>query len=196
MENEIRNPIRYRRSRNWVIAVAVIVVGGWLLFSLTTEPLGPGSVTGLDGFTTVDAAGDTDEPIEGGWRLSYDDGSSGTFLVSLQNNGRFPVRVKDEQIFPRPGEFLALLVEDSVTFGSGLNEAGARSFADHHADLPAGEKLSVFVSAHFDSCDSYAEGTGNTFEHMTVRYRVLGIPRTAEIPLSMPLAVVSPAGCG
>ena len=191
---EERDAVARKRRRRLLLALAPLVaLAVWFIVGFASQPL------------SHNAAGIRNIPFhddeESGLReLFYEDQTGGEVMVSLTNNGPFSVTVTDVQLFSREGELAApLIVQDDVRFEfeprEGAIEPRGGAFREQRAGMSDKDTMRVYVTVRFVGCDEYEPGTGNVFDHMTVRYRYLGLPRTATSPLLQPLSVTSPDVC-
>jgi hypothetical protein len=162
-----------------LLAVVVIAVGAGAVVRYQAVHTGPtfqtpaGSEPASDDGSTV--------------RAEYRDGQETTFGISIQNAAPWGITVLG---FARDAGAKQLLQPVSYEVTSSGFSGAARAFEP--AALGAGKTMSILVHARFTDCEFYSPGTSNTLSSVRVRYRVLGLIRTVDVPIGFGLEVVSP----
>lgn len=127
--------------------------------------------------------------------VSYDEAATLTYVVSLHNTGPLGVTVVGVELPPHRHQLLA---PAAVRLGRKLPDGGS-SILDTEPLAPftlrGGARRSLVAHMRFGDCEWYAAGGGQTLIGWRIRYRVLGLTKTAEVPLPVQLWVESPAHC-
>lgn len=176
------------RRREPLVAIALGVVlttsTGIAAVRSSYGTLGFGSGSGLEGRGTTVAGG------EGFVRL-YADRTVVRGILSIRNNGRWPVRV--EKVGTDPDEHWHGLVAYRPDLNV-LNPPNLYAY-DGPAFVPftlaAGEERPVSVALWMDNCEHNAPGVSNTIDTVPVRYRVGGMVRTTWIELADPWTITT-----
>ncbi|GAB3078047.1 hypothetical protein GCM10027080_25800 [Pedococcus soli] len=169
-----------------IVVVVMVVVG--LTWAARYDPLVPGSLTGLDGAT----AGKVHDPIFGdAFVINGDPGTRATFVYSLRNDGRLPVRLRGVNRD-------AGLPEDlTIRWGTPVKSSATRPTDTPVAttasvELGPGEQVPMWVSVSKPDC---ADGSGISeyLETIPVEWSALVIPHVHDVtltPTRMPFIVL------
>jgi hypothetical protein len=124
----------------------------------------------------------------------YREGRSFRFGITIQNTGRFTVRVLGVA-YPAVFPFSARLLMSTPAPPSKLHVFPGPLAAFHPFDLHPGEISSLILKGVY-ACHS-GEGPGNswTLDPVPVRYSFLWRTATTSIPLHSRLAITLPDGC-
>jgi hypothetical protein len=121
------------------------------------------------------------------YRVQYRDGQTTTYGYTIWNTGRWGVTVTS--VDPGGPEAGMLDAFEFQIRRPGRNEA-LRAFKPF--SLEGGEEMFVLVTARFLNCERYVVGSNTSYASASVRYRILGFTRTADIPLGYTVQVPSP----
>jgi hypothetical protein len=183
--------IRARRPRNLILAVATLTVAGLVIgvvvWIQSYQPLAFAGATYLPADTKGSPAGDSEYVV-------YREGRSFRFGITIQNTGRFTVRVLGVA-YPAVFPFSARLLMSTPAPPSKLHVFPGPLAAFHPFDLHPGEISSLILKGVY-ACHS-GEGPGNswTLDPVPVRYSFLWRTATTSIPLHSRLAITLPDGC-
>ncbi len=194
------NLVRYGNLRRRLVNATIGTVAACVTTAVVSAtvwvshyaPLEPGSSS----FTPV-ADPMPEQAISGfdtvSWRLTYRDGSSVRYALSIRNNGPVSVTitdlVRDESWFRA-----ALRVDQLRVTPDDPKFAGLLDHAEpfHAFRLDPQHERTLVIDAHYDGCDAYAEGTSMTIVTQQLTYRVFGISKAQSVALRLPLQVVFP----
>jgi hypothetical protein len=112
---------------------------------------------------------------------TYADGQHLTSAYALHNAGSVGITITGFDFPTATDQSLLALID--VRVGAQLT-AFRESFT-----LDAGETRTVVVRQRMHACEYFAPGSSNSWESLSVRYRVLGLNRHADVPTPMRLGV-------
>ncbi|HEY2741583.1 MAG TPA: hypothetical protein VGI69_05315 [Gaiellaceae bacterium] len=184
-----RGPVAFlqaRRPRNLVLALVTLAVIG----------LAIGAVAWIQSYQPIAFAGGGLDPVGAGVRAGlqgesvvFHVGRPFQFGITIENKGRFPVRVLDAPL-PDGVPFSArLMMSDPLTDG-GVHGPYVRF---RPFDLRPGEVRLLFYKGVL-ACPAPGPNASVGFIDFPVRYSFLWRTKTAYIPLDEELAIVSPKG--
>lgn len=201
---------RFRRRLRWlaVAAVAVLVVvlaSGYLFLANAYMPLAEGSGSGPDsGIPGSLFARSVADPFGSGTQYIYCSEPNGgiDWFVSLMNNGPLPVTILGGD--PGPGRVTSdtnvngFSLVDLASYRQAL-PADTAAFSHDRTDprtapamppatLEQGDQLEVWARFQTGSLQLQSDST-MSLRSVWVRYSVLGVVRTAEVPLRDGIAV-------
>jgi len=161
-----------------VVGLVIALLAGGAGVLVRYQPLRPGTTSmQVAGSEQVDSTDQSDpRPTE---QVHYVDGRTITFGFSITNGGHWGVTVTGFS------ESTGGLLEDFAFQDEG---SAFKPFA-----LRPGAGRGITVTARFANCEAYATGTSATLESVFVRFTIFGLRRTADIPLSQKIAVLSPS---
>lgn len=185
-----------RRHQRWWLALVVLLglLAGSGTYLANYQPLEMGSSFGPG----PDYLATTVEPpyVEVATvPLRYRDRETTWFALTIRNRGPWGVTVTGVM----------------KSFGGLVEIAGARIHPDpdfalpelsetlpfHSFSLASGTERAIVVVGRFANCESYlSPGGGTIMEGISVRYRVLGISKTAYIEFRQGLVVITPPDSG
>jgi hypothetical protein len=185
-----------RRGRAWFVVFAGVVLMTVLVgaFLANYQPLIHGSESGvsvrvkrIEGLVPPDT-----------WVVTYVDGQTFVFAVSIRNDG--PVGVTVTSVGQEDPHVEALKAYDGAFRGAseelGLPTHDVRELSPLRpfALAPGHERL-VWIRYRFQNCRFYSFGGSSGFTSLPVTFRVLGIPRHGRVNLHTVLEVKSPKDC-
>lgn len=180
--------LRARRPRNLILTVLVLTVIG----------LAIGAVAWIDSYQPIAFAGGTQEPLDAkpslgsaGVTVVFHKGHPFEYGISIQNNGRFTVRVlgipKSVTDFYK-GRLL--MSEDQTR----MDELPLQRF--HPFDMKPGSVRWLVFKGVYACTTGMGPGPGGlTWEAIGVRFKFLWRTATASVPLDDPLTFTFPKGC-
>jgi hypothetical protein len=117
------------------------------------------------------------------------DGTSGGVLhVSVRNASRFPVTILGLAATPATPSSLRGVYFEGDPYGPGQGIG-----TDHHLQrqvrLGHDEEAGVLLEVRFPDCLGHDKGTSAIYSSVPLRVRRLGITRTVQLPLELPLWV-------
>ncbi len=201
---------RFRRRLRWlalaIVAVLVVVLaGGYIFLANAYMPLAEGNGSGPDsGIPGSLFARALDDPFGSGRQYVYCSEPNGRidWYVSLINNGPLPVTILGGD--PGPGRvtsdthvngfslvdlaiYRQALPADTAAFGQDRTDPRTAP-AMPPTTLEQGDQLEVWARFQTGSLQLQSDST-ISLRSVWVRYSVLGVVRTAEVPLRDGVAV-------
>ena len=147
------------------------------------------------GFARVDSDPSTDDEFVDHVATNYVDGQPFTFAVALHNNGRVGVTITDFDVLRR--DQVGLFAVTEVRVGKRLPSGGTsvRHTDRFHAfTLRGGETRDVVFRSVMHACEHNDPGVTYGIDGLTVRYRVLGLHRSLNVPTPMMIDIEYPDG--
>ena len=167
-----------------VLAVAGVLVNR----SISADPFSTGN--GMSRFPgeRVDDPFDVEADVV---EVAYRHDTDSSFVFSLTNESRWPVRIVG---FPRFDSLLrqvAVDVDPTAFDGPTPKFVGFRPFT-----LAGGDAAAVWVHTRFANCDGFGPSTFATVTALAIRFRVLWATRTRFVELPTGIQVPAPPGSG
>lgn len=181
--------LRARRPRNVIVAVVALVLIG----------LAIGAVAWVRSYQPISFAGSTQLPIHAKAALTSNDesvvfhkGRPFRYGITIQNTGRFTVRVLGVPDTPGPLPFSARLMMSGPQKEPGM-EAPFKPF--HPFDLKPGDIRWLIFKGVFACHSGSVPGPSFSWGAFPVRFSFLWTTRTISIPLDGKLTFVLLHGC-
>ena len=170
-----------------LLALLAALVAGGAGVLVRYQPLRTGSSSqSPQGSKGVDSTDSSDGRTT--YLVQYQDGRTASYGFSIRNDGRWGITVVGFGGSEQTGGLLDHFVYRMSDTGFTVDEGAFKPFA-----LGPGKERSIIVMATFANCESYIALAGVIYDHVTVRYKTLGIERTTEVPFGIKVEVVSPA---
>ena len=183
---------RLTRRTALVAGAVLIAIAGIVFLTIPTwyRPLEEGSASGLHGGRDID-----DDAFGDRFVIGYEDRTYAYGLLSLYNDGRFPLRI--ERVGNDREEFMHSLVEidPERTLLPPPNVYGVEGAPFTPFTLDAGEERAVGVALWMDDCEFNGSGAFAAIGSVPVRYRILGMARTEWVDMRTPWTVHAPEVC-
>lgn len=117
------------------------------------------------------------------------DGSSGGLLrVSVRNPSRVAVTILGLATTPQTPSSLRRVSFEADPFAPG-KEVGAPQALVPSVTLGRGDEAGVLLQVKFPDCLPYSKGSSLIYDAVPLRVRRLGVTRTVQMPLELPLWV-------
>ena len=188
-------------------AAAALIIGiGWWVVTLLHPSLEVGAAFGATGAEEVadPSAGPGEDRTM--FLFPYRDGQTAEYLFSLRNPGPLPVTVTDVVLRrTEPGDvFLLQQVEARIGGPGDVFPEVTTPFRPFR--LGAEEERTIVITLRFDHCEEHgtlptaeeADTAAVQFiENETIRYRILGVPRSEKLrlPSNVGVRFPTPEGC-
>jgi len=166
-----------------ILALIVALLAGGAGVLVRSQPLRAGSSSlSPPGRQLASSDPNDDRPTV---LVQYVDGQAVTFGFSIKNSGRWGVTIVGLE------EPTAGMLHQ---FSYRLSDIGFTTERETFAPfaLAAHKEQAIKVTARFFNCESYVVGGGAGLDSLVVRFKILGIQRTANIPLGERIEVMSP----
>ena len=166
-----------------ILALIVALLAGGAGLLVRSQPLRAGSSSlSPPGRQLASSDPNDDRPTV---LVQYVDGETVTFGFSIKNSGRWGVTIVglEESTAGMLHQYSYRLSDIGFTTDGGA----FKSFA-----LAAHKEQTIKVTARFFNCESYVVGGSAGLDSVEVRFKILGIQRTASIPLGERIEVMSP----
>jgi hypothetical protein len=172
-----------RRVLLCAAAFAVVAAGCATTYAATYDPIEHGNGGGFLGARTA-GSGDDERSV-----VTYRDRTMVHGLMSLSNDGRWPVRVE------RVGEshdaywhgLLDFRPDENVLHPPNVYGGPGPAFTPF--TLRPGEERAVSVAMWLDNCEHNGVGGSMSFPEVAVRYRAFGMTHTTWVRLPTPWEV-------
>jgi hypothetical protein len=122
--------------------------------------------------------------------LRYREGRDASFLLSVRNAGKDPVRLVGASVLGRDLMFSTR----RARFEPSPSDPRAVK-AGREVTLAPGHETAVVVRGHFTGCANYAPGSETSSRTLALTYRDGGAIRAIDIPLRNEIRVTAPANC-
>jgi hypothetical protein len=159
------------------------------------QPLGPGSYSTVGGRSQDlgEFSPPYGGPIFSAYRVAYVHRAVFTYAFSVRNNGPFGVSVTG--IDGWDPDFVGLLqfIDARLSRSDRVHSIIARDLQSFHPfSLAPGHERDIVIRARFVHCGSWAEQSAETYTAQKMRFRFVGINRTAWVTLPFNLEVKAP----
>ena len=179
-----------RRRRRWWLAIIVVVLvvgagtyGGLIAY----EPLREGSYWSARGPSNIEAQKGVNEQAD---VVAYESGTELIVEFTIRNEGLVGITVTDVDP-PVSPESLGLYRVTEIRRGTEQCCGETEAFAPF--TLAPDEERFVQFRGTLKGCGDYVPGSSMAWSSYTVAYRILGVPRTTEIPTRRPVIIEIPA---
>jgi hypothetical protein len=185
-------PAPYRSRAVWlrvaILSVVVAALAGIGVWVARYQPLEHGSTSQRPaGSIEVKDPSVEDVPTV---RVPYQDGTQNSFSFSIRNTGRWGVTITDFPIQHRTSAYNLLEITKAEIGPSQGTVGSYRPFKP--VSLAGGHEILIRLTGTFTDCEWYSPGGSQGYGAISVRYRFLGIARTADIALPTIIEVESP----
>ena len=170
-----------------LLALLAALAAGGAGVLVRYQPLRPGS-SGQSPQGSKEVASTDSSDARSTYLVQYEDGRTTSYGFSIRNDGRWGITVVGFGGSEQAGGLLDHFVYRFSDTGFTVDQGAFKAFA-----LGPGRERSIMVTARFANCESYIALAGVIYDHVTVRYKTLGMARTTEVPLGIKVEVVSPA---
>jgi hypothetical protein len=121
------------------------------------------------------------------------DGNAGGVLhISVRNSSRIPVTILGLSTVPETPSILRTIAFEPDLDRPGNGISSPQPLVSQ-VTLGHDEEAGILLTVRFPDCVSYLKGSNNIYDFVPVKVRRLGVTRTAEIRLELPLWVSATA---